>query len=136
MLAGYKPDFVGDFGKVLVLAEDKGNIVFLSRGEADEIQRQADIHALFAPNEDGNFGAVRQVDGFIAVAQKAPEHVDALPSHLGELGIPEVVPERIVGYVGDTGVEADLVELPSLTRTDALIGKCFLPARLYLALRG
>ena len=63
----------GDFGKVLVLAEDKGDVVFVARGEADNVQRQADIHALFAPDEDGNFGAVRQVDGFIAVAQRAPK---------------------------------------------------------------
>jgi len=46
--------------------------------------------------------------------------MNALPSHLGELGIPEVIPKRIVGYIGDTSVEADLIELPAMVNTDAV----------------
>ena len=48
LFLGDDPDFVSDFREVLVLTEDQGDIVFLTVSETDDVQGQADVHALFA----------------------------------------------------------------------------------------
>src|SRR5213594_3662393 len=50
------PDLFGHLGEVLILAEDHGDVVVAPVGQADHVQRDADVDALLLSNQDGVFG--------------------------------------------------------------------------------
>ena len=62
------PDLFGHFGEVLILAEDHGHVVFAPVGQADHVQRDADVDALLLSNQDGVFGTVGQSHRLVSVA--------------------------------------------------------------------
>lgn len=77
------PDFIDDFGQILILAEKKGDIVAVLARHADHVEGDPDIYALLLSDRDRRFFPVRQDDVLVAVSQVTGEGVDApLPPNL------------------------------------------------------
>ncbi len=115
---------MADFGchlrEILVLAEDHRNVVRTGVGEANDVQSEPDVHAFFFPRQERVRGPVRESNLDIPVTQTPGEDDDALTSHDSQFPFPEMVPERIISRVGDTGVEARFDERPPLRSTHGL----------------
>lgn len=113
-------DLFCDFREVLVLAEDDRYVVLFSVRHADHVEGQPDVDPLLFARQKRMGGAIRQPDGLVAVPERSAEDVDALPAYGSELGLPETVPEGVVGKVRDTRVEADLGQGPATDLTEGM----------------
>jgi hypothetical protein len=51
LVAGDRPDLVGDLGQVLILAEDQGDVVLVGPREADDVQDNPDVDPLLLADE-------------------------------------------------------------------------------------
>ena len=119
LLSANHPDFIRDFGQILILTQDQGDIENSTMRKTDNVYRDANIHSLFRTNEECVRFAAGQPNGLIAITQRARENGDLVPTHLGEFGCPKMIPKSIIRRVRDTGVKSDLAELPSLLLTDS-----------------
>lgn len=93
LLHGDGADLVGNFGEVLILAEDQGDIVRVISSGGDDIKGEANVDAFLVADENRGNSTAGESDGLIAILERAGEGPDADAAHLGELGCPEVIPE-------------------------------------------
>jgi hypothetical protein len=129
-------DFVGHFGKVLILAKHQRDIKIPAPSHADDIERQSDIDALFLADESCMEGAAGESDGFIAVSKRAGVNVNTIATHLSGLGNPEVISERFVRRLGNAGIETSLPKLPAMCGTDHARQTCDVVVWMGVAERG
>jgi len=113
-------EFSCHFGKVLILAEDHGHVVFLAVGHADDVDGTPHIDALLLGGEKCVFLAARRLDAAVSVSQATGEHRNALTTHRGHLRNPEVTPGSVILRRGHAGVEAHLSQFPAPAGTDGL----------------
>jgi hypothetical protein len=64
-------DFRRRLGKILILTEYQGNVIFLAVGHADDIDGSPHINAFFLSGKIRMFGAVGEVDDTVPVTQRA-----------------------------------------------------------------
>jgi len=74
LLLGEGPYFVGNFRKILVLAEDESDVqVILSRC-TDNIEGNSHVNALLFGDKNGVCCSVRQLDLLVSVPQESGVH--------------------------------------------------------------
>jgi mannose/fructose/N-acetylgalactosamine-specific phosphotransferase system component IIC len=66
------------------------------------------------------FGAIRKFHNTVAITQRAGINEYLLASKHGQFMSPEIIPELIVGAVGNSGVKACLNKLPAFLLADHL----------------
>ena len=120
LFPGDGPDLVGDLRKILVLAEDEGHIAFAPVGECDHIERDPHVDPLLFAGQKGVLRAIGQIHAAVSVSKRPAVHDHATPPHGRELVGPEGVPPGVVADIGDSGVEADLRQFPSLPRANLI----------------
>ena len=91
------PDFGGDFGQVLILAENDRHIAFVFVNRAHHIQRDANIDPFFAPFVVGERTAV--------VAQFSGDDGNAIGAHRAKSRAPKSAHFRIGVEFGNAGVK-------------------------------
>ena len=64
-------DFAGDFGEILILAEDDSDVELPGSGHADHVEAEPEIDAFFARDKEFLRATVRMRDKFAAVSQRA-----------------------------------------------------------------
>jgi hypothetical protein len=106
------------FRKVLILAEDHGDIELLLSSKADDIQGDPDIDTLFDTHHlrDGLSLAVDESPR--PVSEGGREAGDATPFHLGDLVVPKCVFCFVVLLAVNARIESDPGKVPALQITD------------------
>jgi hypothetical protein len=110
----------GRLRQVLVLAEDERHIVAVLSRHSHHVEGQTHINTLFFANENRRGAATGKTHGLVAISERAGESSDAPRSHNGQLGRPEMIPKRVVGWVGDPRIKESLCKDPAPASSDAL----------------
>ena len=71
LLLGDETDLIGNFGEVLILAENKRDIVHSAMGQANDIERKTDIDALLLRDEKDMLTSVWQSDSLVSITERA-----------------------------------------------------------------
>ena len=114
------PDLLGGLREILILAEDQRHFVFAAVGERDHIERDSHVDPLLFAGQKGVLRAFGQIHPAGTVSERPAVNDDAPLPHGCELVGPEGVPLGVVADIGDSGVEADLRQFPSLPPANLL----------------
>lgn len=112
LLTGNHTDLIGNFGEVLVLAENQRHVVQIAVSQSHHVQRDPDVDPFLLADPDRFRLAVWERDRLIAVTKVPPENADATLAQGREFGSPEVVPDRVVLGVRNPRVEMRPLQLP------------------------
>ncbi len=118
MLRREPPHLVYGLRKILILTKNEGYVVRTLSGKSHDVESESNVDTLFLPHEGRHGRPISERYCLISISKGAGECRNSSGAKDCQLCRPEVMPERFISLVGDTGIEMDMTELPALRRAD------------------
>jgi hypothetical protein len=110
----------GDFGKILVEAEDNRHVERAGKGPAKGINCNSHVDPFLLLVTKRVSGAIGQGERFRSKAERATEGRDSFLAHRPQLALPKGIPEGVVAGAGNAGIKPRFLESPVLILADRL----------------
>jgi hypothetical protein len=88
--------------------------------QPDDIKGNADVYPLFIAVKKRVSFTIGKPNYFVAIAKGAREDIHAFSSHLCPLRYPKMVPDGVVSFGWNAGIESRFLEFPTFIGADCL----------------